>query len=98
VSRACSGDLIGNCKSEAFHKLVYSGGLHLASNSLGTVEYYHQDHLGSTRLKTNATGGIVYESNYEPYGPGYSESGPEKYRYTGKPVDPTELYYYDAAT
>jgi len=40
------------------------------SNSSGTVEYYHVDHLGSTRLKTNSTGGVIYESNYEPYGPG----------------------------
>lgn len=65
MSRACSGDLIGNCKSEAFHKLVHAGGLHLASNSSDNIEYYHQDHLGSTRLKTNSTGGVVYESNYE---------------------------------
>jgi len=96
VSIACSGDLIGNCKSEAFHKLVYAGGLHLASNSSGTVEYYHQDHLGSTRLKTNSTGGIVYESNYDPCGPGCGESGSEKFRYTGKQEDSTGLYYFGA--
>ncbi|MCK4582559.1 hypothetical protein KAU18_04520 [Candidatus Bathyarchaeota archaeon] len=39
--------------------------MHLASNSSDNIEYYHQDHLGSTRLKTNSTGGVVYESNYE---------------------------------
>ncbi|MBN2335280.1 hypothetical protein JXL21_06935 [Candidatus Bathyarchaeota archaeon] len=41
--------------------------MHIASNSSGVVEYYHQDHLGSTRLKTNSTGGVIYESNYESY-------------------------------
>ncbi len=77
-------------------KHYYAGGLHLASNSSGTIEYYHQDHLGSTRLKTNSTGGVVYESNYEPYGPGCGESGSEEYRYTGKQEDPTGLYYFGA--
>jgi RHS repeat-associated protein len=80
----------------AHEKHVYAGSLHVASNSSGTVEYYHVDHLGSTRLKTNSTGGVVYESNYEPYGPGCGESGSEDYRYTGKREDPTGLYYYGA--
>ena len=39
--------------------------LHTAENYSGTLEYCHQDHLGSTRLKTGGTGGVVYESNYE---------------------------------
>ena len=38
------------------------------------------NHLGSTRLKTDSTGGLIYESNYEPYGPGIGESGSEEYR------------------
>jgi hypothetical protein len=60
-----------------------------SSNMSGVVEYLHQDHMGSTRLKTNATGGIVYESNYEPHGPGSGETGSEDYRYMGKREDPT---------
>lgn len=54
------------------------------------------DHLGSTKLKTNCTGGVVYGSNYEPFGPGFGESGSEDFRYTGKMEDPTGLYYYGA--
>jgi hypothetical protein len=38
----------------------------------------------STRLKTNSTRCVVYESNYEPYGPGCGETDSEEYRYTGK--------------
>ncbi|MBN2335469.1 RHS repeat-associated core domain-containing protein [Candidatus Bathyarchaeota archaeon] len=41
-------------------------------------------------------GGVIYESNYEPYGPGSGESGSEEYRYTGKQEDPTGLYYFGA--
>jgi len=44
--------------------------LNIASNTSGTVEYYHVDHLGSTRLKTNSIEGVIYESNYEPSSPG----------------------------
>ncbi|MFH2112436.1 MAG: RHS repeat-associated core domain-containing protein [Candidatus Bathyarchaeota archaeon] len=54
------------------------------------------DHLGNTRLKTDASGNVIYESNYEPYGPGYSKSGLEEFRYTGKQEDATGLYYFGA--
>ncbi len=89
-------NIIDEINSGAHEKHVYAGGIHLASNSSGAVEYYHVDHLGSTRLKTNSSGGVVYESNYEPYGPGIGETGTEEYRYTGKRMDPTGLYYYGA--
>ena len=77
-------------------KHFYANGLHLAEKQEGTWTYYHQDHLGSTRLQTNSTGDMVYSSNYEPFGPEYGESGEETYRYTGKPEDNTGLYYYGA--
>ncbi|MFH2112437.1 MAG: RHS repeat-associated core domain-containing protein [Candidatus Bathyarchaeota archaeon] len=88
--------VIDEIKAEAHEKYIYAGSMHLASNSSGTIEYYHVDHLGSTRLKTNSTGGVIYESNYEPYGPEYGESGSEEFRYTGKQEDPTGLYYFGA--
>jgi hypothetical protein len=75
-------NIIDEVSGGAHENHVYAGGLHLASNSSGFIEYYHVDHLGSTRLKTNSTGGVVYESNYEPYGPSYGESGSEDYKYT----------------
>ena len=56
------------------------------------MEYYHQDHLGSTRLKTDAEGDVSYGLNYEPFGPGYGESGSEEFRYTRKREDGTDLY------
>jgi len=83
-----------NGSSPALH--FYANGLHVAENRSGTVEYYHQDHLGSTRLKTNATGDVVYESNYKPFGPSHGESGSEEYKYTGKHEDTSGLYYFGA--
>lgn len=35
---------------------IYTGGMHVASNTTGAVGYYHVDQLGSTRLKTVAMG------------------------------------------
>ena len=75
---------------------VYAGMTQIAEVRAGSIEYYHQDHLGSTRLKTNSTGGEVFSGNYKPYGVDYGVSGSEEYRYTGKPVDSSGLYYYGA--
>ena len=77
-------------------KHVYAGMMHVAENRSGTVEYFYPDHLGSTRLKTNATGGVIYDTNYVPFGPDQDESDSEEFKYTGKQEDPTELYYYGA--
>jgi RHS repeat-associated protein len=55
-----------------------------------TVEYYFSDHLKSTDVVTNATGGIVHESDYVPYGGEVVISGtdPNRYKFTGKERDP----------
>jgi YD repeat-containing protein len=68
-------NVIDEVRSGTHEKHVYVGGMHVASNSSGALEYYHIDHLGSTRLKTNSSGGVVYTSNYELYGPSCGESG-----------------------
>ena len=37
-------------------------------DSAGTISYFFTDHLGSSRVVTNATGTIVEESDYYPFG------------------------------
>jgi RHS repeat-associated protein len=55
-----------------------------------TVEYYFSDHLNSTDIVTNATGGIVRESDYVPYGGEVVISGTDsnRYKFIGKERDP----------
>ncbi|UCD45064.1 MAG: RHS repeat-associated core domain-containing protein [Candidatus Bathyarchaeota archaeon] len=77
-------------------KHYYANGLHLAEDRDGIVEYYHQDHLGSTRLRTDGGGSSVFSRDYEPFGPDYGGSGSEEYKYTGKREDPSGLYYFGA--
>jgi len=75
----------------------YVGGQQLAERTNGTVTYLHQDHLGSTRLKTDSTGDRVFVSNYQPFGVDSGLSGSEEFRYTSKPSDDaTGLYYFGA--
>ena len=57
-------DIIYENGSSGWTRHHYANGLHVAENRSGTVEYFHQDHLGSTRLKTNTSGEVVYEAYY----------------------------------
>ncbi|MGC1119518.1 MAG: RHS repeat-associated core domain-containing protein, partial [Candidatus Methanofastidiosia archaeon] len=56
------------------------------------TDYYHIDHLKSTRLITDENGTVVSEVQYKPFG----ETGPEEesYLYTGKEKDSSGLYYF----
>jgi RHS repeat-associated protein len=57
------------------------------------VDYYHTDHVGSTRLITDEEGQPVAESEYDPFGITDTEEG---YLFNGKEKDSTGLYYYGA--
>ena len=81
-------DLSGNATEE----YVFFNGERVARVDMpaNTVEYYFSDHLKSTDIVTNATGGIVRESDYVPYGGEVVISGtdPNRYKFTGKERDP----------
>jgi RHS repeat-associated protein len=81
-------DLSGNATEE----YVFFNGERVARVDMpaNTVEYYFSDHLNSTDIVTNATGGIVRESDYVPYGGEVVISGtdPNRYKFTGKERDP----------
>lgn len=75
----------------------------------GTALWYHQDHLGSTRLTTNATGAEHARYDYSAYGEPTTDTTPAGaarplLTYNGQYRDPgTGLYYlharhYDPAT
>jgi RHS repeat-associated protein len=61
-----------------------------------TMLFFHPDHLGSTSLITNSTGGIVEETFYEPFGAVISGGNQSRFDYTGKETDLTDLEYFGA--
>lgn len=66
-------------------------------NPDGTKNYYHNDHLGSTNVMTNQSGGLVEETKYDPWGEIKAGGTKSKFLYTGQEKDlETGLNYYNA--
>ena len=84
------------------------GNLPLARiTATGQLSWYHADHLGSTRLLTDAAGAVTATYAYDPYGTLTAATGAamtQPLRYAGEYTDAESglLYlrarYYDPAT
>jgi len=70
---------------------VQANGQSIAKINDTGVFYYHPDHLGSTSAITNSDGIVIEEQVNLPFG--QLISGSEKYGFTGKEFDETELNY-----
>ncbi|GIV84730.1 MAG: hypothetical protein KatS3mg052_1737 [Candidatus Roseilinea sp.] len=71
----------------------------VAMRNGGGVFWLHGDHLGSASLVTNASGGVVSQSRYTPYGSARQVSGtwPTDRRFTGQRLEGSVgLYDYNA--
>ena len=84
-------------------KYIYAGANKVASvrsagNSGTTVNYYHSDHLGSSSVVTDNKGGQVSHYEYTPYGSIATSEGSDvtRYKFTGKELDATGMYFYGA--
>jgi len=74
---------------------IISGNGMIARIVNGTVRYYHANHIGSTMLVTNSSGGTVFNSNYKPFGAQVNQTGTDPFKFQGKHEDsPTGLYYF----
>ncbi len=76
---------------------IYGPTGRIAKKVDGLTQYYHRDHLGSTRLITDESGNVTGEVKYEPFGKSVkSGEDRENHLYTGKEKDASGLYYYGA--
>ncbi|MGH8459695.1 MAG: RHS repeat-associated core domain-containing protein, partial [Nevskiales bacterium] len=79
-------DLSGNITYE----YIYFGGTRIARRTpSGTLHYYLSDRLGSARVVTTATGGIVEESDFYPFGQErvITDTLDNNYKFTGHERD-----------
>jgi len=62
------------------------------------INYYHGDHLGSSSIVTDQNGLQVQHLEYAPYGTVACNEGSDvtTYKFTGKELDSTGLYFYSA--
>jgi len=76
---------------------IYGPGGKIAKKIGENIVDYHTDHLGSTRLQTDAAGNPVTAVEYYPFGIIDQFTGEdERYLFTGQEKDLTGLYYYKA--
>jgi RHS repeat-associated protein len=69
---------------------IYTGKKAVAEEKAGVVKFYHKDHLGSTRVVTNAAGVKIAEYKFAPYGEKETAVGDgTEYQFTDKQSDAT---------
>ncbi len=84
-------DGAGNISDE----YIFFGGRRIARRHINatppdTITYYFADHLGTSRVVTSATGAILDDSDFYPFGgerPAITPSGGNNYKFTGKQRD-----------
>jgi RHS repeat-associated protein len=87
------------CKDGSCSKYIFAGGTRIALKSGTSTYYYHQDHLGSTRIVTKQDGTVQEQAFYLPFGTAFSDTGAVSvsHKYTSQEFDAeTGLYYYNA--
>ena len=103
-----SWDQSGDLLADGANSYIYGpGGVAIEQvDGSGNVTYLHQDQLGSTRLLTNSSGGVVATYTYDAYGSTMAKTGTAStpLGYAGQYTDPESglIYlrarYYDPAT
>jgi len=77
-------------------KHIFAGSQRIAEVKNGVVSYYHNDHLGSPRAVTNASGTLIASTSIRPFGQPHSSNNPTDYLFASKELDSTGLYYFAA--
>src|SRR6266403_1268952 len=72
------------------NEYVYFGGKRIARrDSSNNIYYYFADHLGSSRVITQANGTVCYDADYDPFGKEIVviNTCPQNYKFNGKERD-----------
>jgi RHS repeat-associated protein len=93
------GDIYERTDDGSATRHILSGGQKIAWRDASGVHYYHGDHLGSLdRASKGSDGSVEQVERYYPFGQSRGHSGPgnHAYRFTGKELEASGLYYYGA--
>ena len=89
----------GSTTNSSYNEYIFFAGRRIAQSnpSSSAVYFYFVDHLGSTRVVTNAAGSACYEADFLPYGTentpsGFSNSCSTSYKFTGYERDAETAY------
>ncbi len=88
-----------NGAAETTVKYIFAGSNKVCSvESTGNKYYTHSDHLGSSSIITDQNGAQVSHYEYTPYGSLATSEGSDvtRYKFTGKELDGTGMYFYGA--
>lgn len=83
-----------NIDTETETIYVYGPTGRVAKKTDGSIYYFINDQVGSTRLKTDQQGNVVTKVDYRPFGADEQKGGSEEYSFTSKEKDASGLYYY----
>jgi len=81
---------------------IFFGGKRIARRHVGSpdsVAYYFADHLGSSRIVTDGSGGVLDDADFYPFGGerSYASSSGNHYKFTGKARDSeSQMDYFGA--
>jgi len=93
-------DLTGSFTNGAFHEYIFFAGARIARrDSSNSVQYYFADHLGSSRIVANSSGGSLDNSDFYPFGGErqISSSSGNRYKFTAKERDTESVLDYFGA-
>ena len=87
-----------NMTTSTVTSYYYLGGKLVALKKGSTLEYVHQDHLSSSSLSSDSSGGQVSLTKFFSFGSTRSSTGTlgTDMKYTGQRLDGTDLYFYNA--
>ena len=75
---------------------IFAGNQRIAEVRGTTTSYFHNDHLGSPRVVTDASGVPGSSMATKPFGEPHAGNAQTSYGFTGKDLDGTGLYYFAA--
>ena len=83
-------DAAGNTNNSSFNEYIFFGGRRIARRDFNNVNYYFADHLGTSRVVTDAGGTVLDDSDFYPFGGERPviASTDNPYLFTGKERDP----------